>query len=53
MRLEAALGAHCGVDDSTPVAVGHDFDYQTTATECFALACRQCGLARRMRIRWV
>ncbi|MCX7274820.1 MAG: methyltransferase domain-containing protein [Burkholderiales bacterium] len=44
MRLEPALCAHCGVDDSTPIAVGHDFEYQTTATEFLAVACRQCGL---------
>jgi SAM-dependent methyltransferase len=44
IRLEAAACANCGVDDCTPVAVGNDFEYNTTSEEFLAVECRNCGL---------
>lgn len=44
MRLEPAFCANCGIDDCTPVAVGSDFEYDTTAEEFLAVECRRCQL---------
>lgn len=34
----------CKVDDSEPVAVASDFEYQTSEDEYLAVRCRRCGL---------
>ncbi len=44
MSLESALCANCGIDDCTPIAVGQDFEYETSAEEYLAVLCRRCSL---------
>ena len=44
MQLEPASCANCGVDNCTPVAVGYDFEYETTVEEFLAVECRKCKL---------
>jgi SAM-dependent methyltransferase len=44
MKLEPALCALCDLDDCEPIAVGSDFEYETTDEEFLAVQCRRCGL---------
>jgi ubiquinone/menaquinone biosynthesis C-methylase UbiE len=44
MTLESALCPVCDVDDCTPIAVGNDFEYQTSDEEFLAVECRRCNM---------
>ncbi|MFN0019199.1 MAG: class I SAM-dependent methyltransferase [Pirellulaceae bacterium] len=44
LALTFATCTLCGIDDSTPVAVGEDFEYRTSPDEFLAVRCRTCGL---------
>lgn len=44
LRLEPARCCICGHDDADPVAVGEDFEYQSSPDTFLAVRCRSCGL---------
>ena len=44
LRLEPACCCICGHDDSLPVAVGRDFEYDSSPEQFLAMRCRECGL---------
>ncbi len=45
MVMDAVRCCLCGTNDGTPVAVGEDFEYRTTADQSFmAVRCQSCGL---------
>lgn len=44
LRLVPTLCNLCGTDDSEPIAVGEDFEYQTSPDQFLMVCCRRCGL---------
>jgi 2-polyprenyl-3-methyl-5-hydroxy-6-metoxy-1,4-benzoquinol methylase len=44
MKLESVNCCICENDDAEPLAVGEDFEYQTSRDTFLAMRCRSCGL---------
>lgn len=44
LELDFVQCCVCGIDNATPVGVGQDFEYQTSADTFLAMQCHSCGL---------